>query len=66
MTTQERWFAPCRSKTIVGSAVDTIVWSSAARNIPSISATKIMRSAGPFSITVASSCVRSRGSSGCG
>ena len=34
---------PRRSPTIVGSAVETIVWSSAARNMPSISATKIIR-----------------------
>src|SRR5918993_1450383 len=38
---------PPSSPTIVGSAVDTIVWSSAARNMPSISAPKIGRSARP-------------------
>ena len=35
MTTHERWLRPCRSPAIVGSAVETIVWSSDARNIPS-------------------------------
>ncbi len=43
VTTHERWFSPPRSPTIVGSAVATIVWSSAARNMPSMSAAKIMR-----------------------
>src|SRR4029078_1850058 len=33
-----------RSPTIVGSAVETIVWSSAARNMPSISAPKTVPS----------------------
>ena len=41
MTTQDRCSSPPRSPTIVGSAVETIVWSSAARNMPSISAAKI-------------------------
>ena len=36
--TQEMWFSPPRSPTIVGSAVDTMVWSSAASRMPSISA----------------------------
>ena len=36
VTTQDRWLAPPRSPTIVGSAVATIVWSRAARNMPSI------------------------------
>ncbi|GAA3809509.1 hypothetical protein GCM10022380_28950 [Amycolatopsis tucumanensis] len=36
MTTHDRWFAPPRSATIVGRAVDTIVWSSAASSIPSM------------------------------
>ena len=40
---------PPRSPTIVGSAVETIVWSSAARNMPSISATKTVVSARPWS-----------------
>src|SRR5271154_53007 len=35
VTTQEMCFKPPRSPTIVGSAVATIVWSSAARNITS-------------------------------
>ena len=39
-TTQVRWSAPPRSPTIVGSAVDTIVWSSAASSIPSSTVTK--------------------------
>ena len=34
-TTQDRWPAPPRSPTMVGSAVDTIVWSSAASSMPS-------------------------------
>ena len=38
MTTQLRWEAPCRSPTMVGRAVDTTVWSRAARNMPSIRA----------------------------
>ena len=41
MTTHDRCSRPPRSPTIVGSAVETIVWSSAARNMPSISAAKI-------------------------
>ena len=36
--TQDRWFSPPRSPTIVGRAVDTMVWSSAASRIASISA----------------------------
>ena len=40
MTTQERWFRPPSSPTIVGSAVATIVWSSAASSMASMSATK--------------------------
>ena len=47
MTTHERWLRPPRSPTIVGSAVETIVWSSAARNMPSISAAKTVVSARP-------------------
>ena len=43
VTTHERWFNPCRSPAMVGSAVDTIVWSSDARNMPSISAERITR-----------------------
>ena len=38
VTTQDRCERPPRSLTIVGSAVDTIVWSSAASSIASISA----------------------------
>ena len=49
VTTHERWLRPPRSPTIVGSAVETIVWSSAARNIPSISATNTVVSARPVS-----------------
>src|SRR6478672_4084564 len=37
VTTHERWFRPPRSPTIVGSAVATIVWSSAASSMPSMS-----------------------------
>src|SRR5919204_3170767 len=47
VTTHERWFRPPRSPTIVGNAVETIVWSSAARNMPSISAAKTVQSARP-------------------
>ena len=42
VTTQVRWDAPCRSPTMVGRAVDTMVWSSAARNMPSSSAPMMM------------------------
>ena len=38
-TTQVRWPAPPRSPTIVGSAVDTMVWSRAASSIPSSTVT---------------------------
>ena len=41
MVTQVSWLTPCRSPTMVGSAVATMVWSSAARNTASISATKM-------------------------
>src|SRR5437016_411432 len=59
VTTQERWLRPPRSPTIVGSAVETIVWSSAARNMPSISATKTMRRARPRSgASVAGALIR--------
>ncbi len=40
VTTQEMWFSPPRSPTIVGSAVDTIVESSAAISITSTSPEK--------------------------
>ncbi|GHE97690.1 hypothetical protein GCM10017786_33080 [Amycolatopsis deserti] len=44
MTTHDRWFAPPRSATMVGRAVETIVWSSAASSIPSmIAATMVFR-----------------------
>src|SRR5262245_60760259 len=43
VTTQDRWDSPCRSPAIVGSAVATIVWSSAASSIPSSSAPMMMR-----------------------
>ena len=55
MTTHERWEIPPRSPTIVGSAVETIVWSSAASSSTSISAAKIARTRGcgcrPVSVT---------------
>ena len=35
---------------MVGSATETIVWSSAARNMPSISAMNTVRSAEPVSV----------------
>ena len=38
VTTQDRWLRPPRSLTMVGSAVATIVWSSAASSSASISA----------------------------
>src|ERR1039458_1729900 len=38
VTTHDRWLSPWRSPAMVGNAVDTIVWSSAARNMPSMSA----------------------------
>ncbi|MDF5757617.1 hypothetical protein [Spongiactinospora sp. TRM90649] len=40
MTTQDRCSSPPRSLTMVGSAVETVVWSSAARSRPSMSAAK--------------------------
>ncbi len=42
--------SPPRSPTMVGSAMETIVWSSAARNMPSISAMNTVRSAAPVSV----------------
>jgi hypothetical protein len=39
VTTQDRWLAPPRSLTMVGSAVATIAWSRAASNMPSMIAT---------------------------
>ena len=42
VTTQDRCDSPCRSPAIVGSAVATIVWSSAASSIPSSSAPMMM------------------------
>src|SRR4051794_32341421 len=38
VTTHERWLSPPRSRTIVGSAVETIVWSSDASSITTMSA----------------------------
>ena len=40
---QAMWEPPLRSPTIVGSAVDTIVWSSAASSMPSMSAPMMSR-----------------------
>ena len=51
MTTHDRWLSPPSSPTIVGRAVETIVWSSAARNMPSISAAKIGASARPLRVS---------------
>src|SRR6516225_1542256 len=42
VTTQDRCDSPCRSPAIVGSAVATIVWSSAASSSPSSSAPMMM------------------------
>jgi hypothetical protein len=47
VTTQDRWLSPPSSPTIVGSAVATIVWSSAARNMPSSRAAKMNPSRRP-------------------
>src|SRR5579864_7505134 len=47
LVTHDRWVRPPRSLTIVGSAVATIVWSSAARSSTSISAPKITRTREP-------------------
>src|SRR4029453_17195372 len=47
VTTHERCSRPPRSPTIVGSAVDTIVWSSAARNMPRPSAANTGTNAPP-------------------
>ena len=41
VTTQESWSMPPRSPTIVGSAVETIVWSSEARSIASSRPVKV-------------------------
>ena len=46
MTTQEMWLRPPRSPTIVGSAVETIVWSSAAISITSIRPVNTSRTLG--------------------
>ena len=46
VTTHERCWIPPRSPTIVGSAVETIVWSSDASSRTSISAAKIRRTRG--------------------
>src|SRR5579864_286194 len=43
ITTHDRWFSPWRSPAIVGRAVDTIVWSSEARIMPNMSATRTTR-----------------------
>src|SRR5262245_20678709 len=51
VTTQERWSSPPRSPTIVGSAVETIVWSSAARRRTSSSAPKMSRTRWRDSVT---------------
>lgn len=41
VTTHDRWLSPPRSLTIVGSAVDTIVWSSAASSMASMRAPRM-------------------------
>jgi hypothetical protein len=51
VTTQDRCEAPPRSPTIVGSAVETIVWSSAANSIPISSAPRISQSRRPVTCT---------------
>src|SRR4051794_9220548 len=43
VTTHDRWLIPPRSPTVVGRAVETIVWSRAARRIPRTRAAKIGR-----------------------
>jgi hypothetical protein len=50
VTTHERCSIPPRSPTIVGSAVETIVWSSEASSRTSISAAKIRRTRGATSV----------------
>src|SRR4051795_3566635 len=60
VTTHERWLRPPRSPTIVGSAVETIVWSSAARNIPSIRAPKTVHSGRPVSRPFSAAATRPR------
>ena len=54
VTTHESCEMPPRSPTIVGSAVDTIVWSSDASSITSINAAKIgaIRTAGTDAVAV--------------
>jgi len=42
VTTQDRCDSPCRSPAIVGNAVATIVWSSAASSMPSSRAPMMM------------------------
>src|SRR5581483_3288430 len=51
VTTQETCEVPPRSPTIVGSAVETIVWSSAASSRTSSSAPKITRMRGGWGVT---------------
>ncbi len=43
VTTHDRWLSPWRSATIVGRAVETIVWSRAASSSPSSSAPMMNR-----------------------
>jgi hypothetical protein len=62
VTTQERWLRPPRSPTIVGKAVETIVWSRAARNIPSINAPKTVHSARPANRPSACDALNSKAS----
>ncbi len=62
MTTQESFETPPRSPTIVGSAVETIVWSSDASSSTIISAAKISRTFGTAAggaLTAASGTVAS-------
>src|SRR3954464_9843453 len=51
VTTHDRCSRPPRSPTIVGSAVETIVWSSAASSMTSISALMTTRTRPRFSLT---------------
>ena len=64
MTTQASFEAPPRSPTIVGSAVETIVWSSAAISITSISAPKtgaiLVAGASPVPAVSAASVIYAR------
>ena len=66
VTTQDRWVAPPRSPTMVGNAVPTIVWSSAASSMPNAMTSKIalrrpgLNEGGPVAATSAVATVMLR------